>query len=284
MACAAWRPSRIAHTTRLLAAADVAGGEHLAAALDAVVALGGIEALEAPARHDGEAQLLDDVALDRARRSPWRTARGRPAARPRCPAPASGRCRRACRAASRPCRSCRQSRWSRSSIRPWRPRPGSRRRAASAASAARRAPCSPSRGGIGMISSWVTDLAPCRNEVPMQSLPVSPPPMTMTCLPLAVICGSSRCGSPETRRFCCGRKSMAKTNAVEIAPRRLGEEVERLLGAAGEQQRVVLRPPARLAETSLPTCTLQWKTTPSASICFTRRSTMCFSILKSGMP
>ena len=37
-------------------------------------------------------------------------------------------------------------------------------------------------------------------------------------------------------------------------------------------------------ETVVPTCTLQWKTTPSASICFTRRSTMCFSILKSGMP
>ena len=64
-------------------------------------------------------------------------------------------------------------------------------------------------GGIGMISSWVTDLAPCRNDVPMQSLPVSPPPMTMTCLPSAVICGSSRCGSPATRRFCCGRKVMA---------------------------------------------------------------------------
>ena len=64
-------------------------------------------------------------------------------------------------------------------------------------------------GGIGMISSCVTDLAPCRNEVPMQSLPVSPPPMTITCLSLAVISGPAPAGSPATRRFCCGRKVMA---------------------------------------------------------------------------
>ena len=52
----------------------------------------------------------------------------------------------------------------------------------------------------------------------MQSLPVSPPPMTMTCLPSAVICGSSSCGSPATRRFCCGRKVMAKTRPSRSRP------------------------------------------------------------------
>ena len=44
-------------------------------------------------------------------------------------------------------------------------------------------------GGVGMISSCVTDAAPCRWEVPRQSAPVSPPPMMITCLPSAVIGG-----------------------------------------------------------------------------------------------
>ena len=57
--------------------------------------------------------------------------------------------------------------------------------AASAASPARSAPCSRCSGGCGMISSWVTEAAPWRFEVPMQSEPVSPPPITTTCLPLA---------------------------------------------------------------------------------------------------
>ena len=39
-------------------------------------------------------------------------------------------------------------------------------------------------GGCGMISKLVTDMAPCRIEVPMQSEPVSPPPITTTCLPV----------------------------------------------------------------------------------------------------
>ena len=41
-------------------------------------------------------------------------------------------------------------------------------------------------GGWGMISNWVTDAAPWRLEVPTQSEPVSPPPITTTCLPLAL--------------------------------------------------------------------------------------------------
>ena len=40
-----------------------------------------------------------------------------------------------------------------------------------------------------MISSWVTEAAPWRWAVPTQSAPVSPPPMTTTCLPSAVIGG-----------------------------------------------------------------------------------------------
>jgi hypothetical protein len=68
-------------------------------------------------------------------------------------------------------------------------------------------------GGWGMISSCVTDAAPWRFDVPMQSEPVSPPPMTTTCLPFAVIVPPGAAvfsSSPATRLFCCVRKSMAK--------------------------------------------------------------------------
>ena len=65
-------------------------------------------------------------------------------------------------------------------------------------------------GGFCMISKLVTDSAPWRIEVPMQSEPVSPPPITTTCLPVARIGAAPSCGSPETRRFCCGRNSIAK--------------------------------------------------------------------------
>mmetsp|Transcript_8201 Transcript_8201/g.19982 ORF Transcript_8201/g.19982 Transcript_8201/m.19982 type:complete len:290 (-) Transcript_8201:1280-2149(-) len=40
-------------------------------------------------------------------------------------------------------------------------------------------------GGCGSSSKFTTEVAPWRIEVPMQSLPVSPPPITTTFLPLA---------------------------------------------------------------------------------------------------
>ena len=42
-------------------------------------------------------------------------------------------------------------------------------------------------GGLGRISNWIRLLQPCRMDVPTQSVPVSPPPMTMTSFPLALI-------------------------------------------------------------------------------------------------
>ena len=42
-------------------------------------------------------------------------------------------------------------------------------------------------GGMGMISSCATETAPWRKDVPMQSDPVSPPPITTTCLSVARI-------------------------------------------------------------------------------------------------
>src|ERR1700694_1336318 len=68
-------------------------------------------------------------------------------------------------------------------------------------------------GGCGNSSRFVTESAPWRIAVPMQSDPVSPPPMTMTCLRLAGIAGAS----PARERQVAG-----------------------LFRAAGEHHRVVL--------------------------------------------
>ena len=65
-------------------------------------------------------------------------------------------------------------------------------------------------GGCGMISICVTLAAPCRTLVPMQSEPVSPPPMTSTRLPLALTSCSFGNVSPSRMRFCCVSISSAK--------------------------------------------------------------------------
>ncbi len=87
-----------------------------------------------------------------------------------------------------------------------------------------------------MISIWVTDRRPCRLEVPMQSEPVSPPPMTTTCLPparigLTLLSGSSRCGGSAAakipwRNGC--RRARGRGSAGRAAS-----------GAAGQRDRVV---------------------------------------------
>ena len=92
-------------------------------------------------------------------------------------------------------------------------------------------------GGFGMISKLVTLSAPWRIAVPMQSEPVSPPPITTTCLRAA----EDRrrvavAGSPAMRRFCCGRYSMAKWMPLRSRPG-IGRSRE-ASGAAGEHHRV----------------------------------------------
>ena len=151
-----------------------------------------------------------------------------------------------------------------------------------AANSASSAALSSFSGGFGMISSCTTDFAPCRNDVPMQSEPVSPPPITTTRLPVARI-GSDvpeaarprRAGSaaaesswPARRPSARGRESAGRA----ASPRRRRAGPRRIPFQDRQPKRVT------------PTCTLQWKVTPSACICATRRSMMCFSSLKSGMP
>ena len=91
-------------------------------------------------------------------------------------------------------------------------------------------------GGIGSSSNWVTDFAPWRFEVPTQSEPVSPPPMTTTCLPLAhrsahvLVAGDA----PVLQR----QEIHREVHAVELAPGH--RQVARRFGAAGEHHRVVV--------------------------------------------
>ena len=89
----------------------------------------------------------------------------------------------------------------------------------------------------------------------MQSEPVSPPPMTTTCLPLALISlGAAIASSPATRLFCCGRKSIAKWTPSSSRP---GTRQSR---AALRRRRPAPRRRSRsassLAETVSPTSTL----------------------------
>ena len=57
-------------------------------------------------------------------------------------------------------------------------------------------------GGLGIISICVTSRAPCLCDVPIQSLPVSPPPITSTCFPRAVIFSFSGISCPARTLFC----------------------------------------------------------------------------------
>ena len=72
-------------------------------------------------------------------------------------------------------------------------------------------------GGAGMISSWVTDFAPCRNEVPMQSEPVSPPPITTTCLPPARMSAAPSSGSEDDAAVLLRQEVHREVDAVEVA-------------------------------------------------------------------
>ena len=61
-----------------------------------------------------------------------------------------------------------------------------------------------------MISICVTLTAPCRTLVPIQSEPVSPPPMTSTFFPFAFTILSLAKVCPSIIRFCCDNISNAK--------------------------------------------------------------------------
>ena len=67
-----------------------------------------------------------------------------------------------------------------------------------------------------MISSWCTDVAPCRWAVPRQSAPVSPPPMMTTRFPFALIGDAG--STPSRTRFDGFRYSMARWTPSSSRP------------------------------------------------------------------
>ncbi len=88
-----------------------------------------------------------------------------------------------------------------------------------------------------MISKLVTDSAPWRKDVPMQSEPVSPPPMTTTCLPLARIgCAGQRLLAADPPVL-LRQEIHRKVDASKFAAGH--RQVARLFGTAGEHQRVI---------------------------------------------
>ena len=130
-----------------------------------------------------------------------------------------------------------------------------------------------------MISRLVTERAPWRCAVPMQSAPVSPPPMTMTSLPVAVTCPTTLC--PNATRFAGGRKSMACMTPSSSRPgtgRSRGTVAPMATTTASNRLR--RSEPVR----SLPISTPVRKRVPSDFIWAMRRSSTAFSILNSGMP
>ncbi len=92
-----------------------------------------------------------------------------------------------------------------------------------------------------MISIWVIEAAPWRAEVPMQSDPVSPPPITTTCLPLALMVPAGRGHGlvvAGAALVLLGQEVHRVMDAVELAAGDV--EVARPLGAAGQHDGVVV--------------------------------------------
>ncbi len=153
-----------------------------------------------------------------------------------------------------------------------------------------------SSGGWGISSNWVTLAAPWRLLVPTQSEPVSPPPITITCLPSAR--NWSLTLSPALTLFCWGRNSIAKCTPAKSRPgtgRSRDCSAPHVSSTASKSFCSCSGVMVSLAQLMtfeslpsgswvLPTMTPVRKVTPSACICATRRSMWTFSILKSGMP
>ena len=91
-------------------------------------------------------------------------------------------------------------------------------------------------GGFGMISKLVTLSAPWRIAVPMQSEPVSPPPITTTCLRAAEIGGMSPARLAGDAAVLLRQVVHREMDAVELAAR--DRQVARGFRAAGQHHRV----------------------------------------------
>ncbi len=174
-----------------LAAPRVAGGEYLGHRRAVVVDV----RAHVAARVALDAELVEQALPAPARESPSRAARDRLSSRIPFPAsrPSSSARRRTSATRGAPRSACRRL-----------PLLPSKRLVATAQSRSQPSSCDDDvrsftgqyghtsglfsrSGGCGRSSNCVTDFAPCRIDVPTQSEPVSPPPITTTCLPAAEI-------------------------------------------------------------------------------------------------
>ncbi len=115
--------------------------------------------------------------------------------------------------------------------------------------------------------------------MPTQSAPVSPPPMTTTCLPSAVIGETVR--SPSCTLLASGRYSIAKWTPFSSRP---GTGRSRETVAPAAMTTASYRRRSFAASMSRPISTSVRNLVPSARICSMRRLMCDFSILNSGMP
>ena len=115
----------------------------------------------------------------------------------------------------------------------------------------------------------------------MQSEPVSPPPITRTFLPVAMMARALVDRLAADAAVLLRQELHRVVDAGELAARH--RQIARHLGADGEHHRVVLvhQPLDRHVDADMQ---LGWNSTPSARICAMRRSMVNFSSLKSGMP
>ena len=119
-----------------------------------------------------------------------------------------------------------------------RPPRGRSRRGRSAATAARDCRRARSSGGWASSSKLTRLLQPWRIDVPMQSVPVSPPPMTITSLSLALMKSPSVELAVEQALGVGGQELHGEMDALQLAAG--DRQVARLGRAGGEQHGVVL--------------------------------------------
>ena len=136
-------------------------------------------------------------------------------------------------------------------------------------------------GGSGMISKLVTETAPWRIEVPMQSEPVSPPPMTTTFLPLARIWLDVALRLITHAPVLLRQKIHREMDAFQLAAG--DRQIARLLASAGQHDGIVVFDQFVRRDVYADICAVVEDDAFALHLLDTA-STWIFSILKSGMP
>ena len=132
-----------------------------------------------------------------------------------------------------------------------------------------------------MISSWRTLRAPWRIAVPTQSVPVSPPPMTMTSRPDASIGAPASAPPSSSRRVLPRRKLIARWIPPSSRP---GTDRSRASVEPVARTTASCSASSRSAATSAPIVTPVSNRTPSSAISPVRRETTSLSSFMFGMP